>query len=204
MPARPPGRKAAWPDVLGWVGIGFGATGLCCFGCGGFVNLMYWIGPDSLVMLAPKNLWFVNVQLATMTALSGLLLAAGVRLRARRCSARRFALLWAWLKIGTSFALTIGSLVTGLDAAAVSGLVGLSQTGMIVIALVSGVFGLVWSCTLPLILIIWFARPTIRQQVAGWPAEGLKSPSVKTVKPAPPPPVRKRKELPPGGFEQWS
>ncbi len=57
---------------------------------------------------------------------------------------------------------------------------------------------------LPLIMIIWFARPAIRQQVAGWPVERLKPPSAKKDGRAPPKRVRERRELPPRGFDQWS
>ena len=116
--------------------------------------------------------WTVVVSLLS-AAVAILLLAAGIGLVQRRRWSPRVFTIWAPLKI----VLAIASTVVGwaiqqetMEAmrTQVPGMGALGPGTMESFASVGAVFALLWGCALPVFVLIWFARGSIKAQVAEW------------------------------------
>lgn len=175
-----PKRQTSWPVTFGVGAIVFGAGGALLTlpsGCmGGMVSTLMPAGAggeDAAAVVRSAAGWLTVASLVS-AVLSIWLAVAGIGLCQRRAWSVR--LLWAWsvLNLGTSVLAAVGAYilcrqmmdqmvahrrdlmlsVSTADAASVSRTVAAA-------VLVVG-----WSS--PVFLLIWFARRSIREEVAGW------------------------------------
>ncbi|MHC4946862.1 MAG: hypothetical protein ACYTG1_01175 [Planctomycetota bacterium] len=191
-PVRPVG--GTWPTVLGVIGIVFGALGMV----GGFLYAVIfacvdWLTATLAEML--KNSPRADVQLAQLEAMARhdtigivsslvwgvlgcLLLAAGIAVMRRRAWGATGLVAWSILKMAHGlfsawfgYIMTIDQFTAMEQAAAASsapgpppGMFGLmARMGGVVV-----VFQLLWLWALPVFLLVWLSRRTIREQVRNW------------------------------------
>ncbi len=168
-------RASVWPTVVGIIGIIYASLGLFGTFCGLaflFILLSYadWLEsfgiPEQEVQemqasMSPVS-WTVLASMVGL-ALASLLFVGAVRLLRRQASGARLCALWSWMIIPWSIIATVITLVFHLNAPAPSGGQG-AQIGIAIVTVIGVVVGLVF----PVFVVIWFARPTIKSQVAQW------------------------------------
>jgi hypothetical protein len=180
---RGPGAKApsVWPAVIGVIAIVFGSLGALGGAWGAFspllLRLMASVIPDdqaaSLEVMRESASSIVVLSVAALV-LGVLLLAGGVGLCRRRSWGPKVCLIWAGLKLlHVVFNSVWGymiqqaqfqQLVNEPNMPAAFG--GMMQ----VIGAFTIVLGIVWGWALPLFMLVWLTRKSIRAEVAGWPS----------------------------------
>ncbi|MCH8258990.1 MAG: hypothetical protein IIC46_02165 [Planctomycetes bacterium] len=171
----PPVRASVWPTVVGIIGIIYASLGLFGTFCGLaflFILLSYadWLEsfgiPEQEVQemqasMSPVS-WTVLASVVGL-ALVILLFVGAVRLLRRQASGARLCALWSWMIIPWTIIATVITLVFHFNAPEPSG-GRWEQIGTAIIGAIGTVIGLV----LPVFMVIWFSRPTIKSQVAQW------------------------------------
>ena len=175
MPARP----TAWPTALGVIAIVLGAMGILGGCWGSLAPFLMKMLADALPPGQPTGLescekwgfWIVLIQVVN-ACLAALLLAAGIGLVKRRRWSVTAAYTWAALKMVFVLVNVIsayGMQQEQFEAMTQQGLPGLGGGIFAAVGVFSIVFGLVWGWALPVFLLIWFARATIKAETAEWP-----------------------------------
>ena len=171
----PPVRASVWPTVVGIIGIIYASLGLF----GAFCGLAYpWILPWYVDVLRsfgtseqevqeieasmPPVDWTVLTSVVGL-ALVILLFVGAVKLLRRQAPGARLCALWSWMIIPWTIIATVITLVFHFNTPVPSGGPG-QQIGTAILTVITAVLGLV----LPVFMVIWFARPTIKSQVAQW------------------------------------
>jgi uncharacterized membrane protein SirB2 len=175
--------QTTWPAVLGIVAIVFGGFGLLG-GCLGLASTLFMAGPlADLAAQSGSNNAIVFEQMQEFKSwilafvvggavLAAWLLVSGIGILRRQSWAGSSAMSWAVAKMF----LVAGQIVFNFQMqqqqfAAISNAdkspFNMGQFGQI-IAVVSAVFGLIWGWALPVFLIIWFRRASIKAETASW------------------------------------
>jgi hypothetical protein len=184
-PLPPAVNPAVWPTVIGVIAIVFGAFGVLA----GLWGVLAPLVMRNFETALPSGVhvseamsgweeWTLPLS-AAATVLAALLLAGGVGLVQLRPWGRRLLMYWAPLKI--MLAGVNGILVWHMQAEMlqVQGMAWTSSapfgpaggnTAVKAFSMVSLALALVWGAALPVFVLIWFARATIREQVAKWGA----------------------------------
>lgn len=176
----PPQARSTWPTVLGVLGIVLGILGTL----GGlWAAIAPWTLNRWLAGADPGSAsWAVQERWAILNTIFGvvglavavLLLVAGIALVRRRASAMTLWRVWAVAKIVTG---TVGIVFSAMMqnetfAAITAGSASATQPAPPVLP--AGVPILLMGCSfiflliLPVFALIWFARATVRDEVAGW------------------------------------
>lgn len=198
-PVVAPVSASQWSTPLGVVMIVFGVLGSLggCVTLLGLVfqdTLMGATSPDPAVTDAVRT---TTDRYAAVSAISGVvatllalaLAAAGAAVAARRPIGVTVATWWAWLKIAYAvFAVAVGFMAaqdqlatmtaTAGGAGAAPGAAGAGQAAGFAVAtvvmgpfmLVMMLFQLIWLCALPVFVVVWFRRASIRADIAQWGA----------------------------------
>lgn len=172
-----PPRPSNWPTVVGTIAIVFGCLGILQGVLGALSPLTTpFIEPfmlkgqaESLQAWLP---WTVSLSLAA-AAVAILLLIGGLKLVKRNPAAPGLLRLWAILKLPVALFMTIVQSLAQKDQfAAIQGsttAIPIGSAFFDVVGVVGIVFAVAWYGTLPVFMLIWFARKNTRAEVAGWP-----------------------------------
>ena len=186
----PPVRASVWPTVVGIIGIIYASLGLFGTFCGlaflfvlpSYADWFQSIGMSEqevqeMQTAMPPATWSVFASVVGL-ALVILLFVGAVRLLRRQASGARLCALWSWMIIPWTIIATVITLVFHFNVPEPSG-GRWEQIGTAIIGAIGTVIGLV----LPVFMVIWFSRPTIKSQVAQWrrrsDASALKSIAVR-------------------------
>jgi len=179
--------EPVWPRVIGIIAIIFGSFGILG-GCGtiaqsigqGFMSNVTVSSPDAeetQAMFDALNDWMPwnMASGAFQIVLAVLLLIAGIGLVTRRRWARLLCLLWSGGKLFLATAVAVITYLLQQDMMRVmeqemqqtggGPALGFIFNGLPVVA---AVFTFIWYSILPVFLIIWFTRPSIREQCERW------------------------------------
>ena len=168
-------RASVWPTVVGIIGIIYASLGLFGTFCGLaflFILLSYadWLEsfgiPEQEVQemqasMSPVS-WTVPASVVGL-ALASLLFVGAVRLLRRQASGARLCALWSWIIIPWTIIATVITLVFHFNTPVPSSGPA-QQIGAAIVTVIGTVIGLV----LPVFMVIWFSRVTIKSQVAQW------------------------------------
>ncbi|MGB2822372.1 MAG: hypothetical protein WBF17_15410 [Phycisphaerae bacterium] len=146
-------EEPRWPLLLGWACVFYAIYSLLDLLHSVFQYLIIWHDSST-----SPPVWFLVLWLLQEATVVGALVG-GRLIQRRKRSARRVICVYAAAALLLSLALAIG-------AAFALG----SATNPYGIA--AGSLGLASSMALPAFVLIWFARPAVRQEVAGWRRRG--------------------------------
>jgi hypothetical protein len=190
VPSPPAAKQTTWPKAIGIVAMIFGVLGslggLWAVGTSFFTEMLAKLShlpPDSYEKWRP---FMVGNGLATLF-LGGLLFFGGLFLMQRKRSSSKMLNSWAILKmiVGVTclyfnflmqkeqMPLMMEYQKEMMEKAGAPGVEKMADmvTGMTEVMVIVGlVAGLVWLMVLPVFMLIWFIRPKIRHEVAGWGA----------------------------------
>ncbi len=99
-----------------------------------------------------------------------MLLVSAIKLLHRKPDAHRWILWWAVIKIVYGLVAT-GAAVLAQQAqfAAIGNTPGAPPAAFIGgMAIVGGVIGVLWIAAFPVFILIWFSRPTVKEEIATW------------------------------------
>ncbi len=167
-----------WPRVLGTLGIIVGAL-MFLDKLGDLVMLPvmwsrdWWAGllgveiADLVVRWMPPKIWVFGVSLIGML-LGGLLVVGGLRLRRGMRSGVELCRMWSWLAVAW-LAVEMGGALWWM-AGHVGEIRKLAPGADWESSVVFGILlTLIIMAAFPVFLLIWFSRPEIKAQLAGWP-----------------------------------
>jgi hypothetical protein len=161
----PAPKPPVWPLVVGILSTIFGSLGLLCACASIPMNIM---NPAAQQALQQFPEWWRTYQI--ISGLFGFLMAV-VLLSGGICLIRRRP---AGLPLSVAYGVLglIGSVLNTIIT--VSGMAGFQMPGpmggsMKSVMMVSPFVGLIFGAGYPIFLLIWFARPSIRQEVRSWP-----------------------------------
>lgn len=177
---EPPDVPSRWPMVFGVIGIiiaSFGLLGACCgmvmpLAWPAYVDLIAKFLPDEKIVEAMRHMrppiaWtLLSSVLGLATAI--LLLTGSIKLIRRNASGVSMCKLWAWIIIPwTLIAIPVSMMIQpqmppDLQRGGLNMQVG---AGM------GACFGVVWGLTFPIVMLIWFARRAVKDEVRGWEGE---------------------------------
>ena len=170
-----PVQASVWPTVVGIISIIYASLGLFGTFCGlaflfvlpSFADWLRGLGmPEedvqALATSMPPVGWTVFSSLVGL-AMIILLFVGALRLLRHRASGARLCALWSWMIIPWTIIATVITLVFQLNAPVPS-----SDPGQQIGAAIGSVIGVVVGLVLPVFMVIWFSRPTIKSQVAQW------------------------------------
>ena len=176
----PPAQRSSWPTVLGIIAIVLGALGILG-GLWGLISPMVmkaaWANapaPNQAMLdaIEPWRGWVVLCALVTIV-LAIALLVSGIGLVRRRTWARPLCQTWAVFKIlyvlassGLGYQMARASYDTASQQS--PNLPALGPTFAQSMAAVGVCVGIVWSCALPVFLLIWLSRARIKAEIAEW------------------------------------
>jgi len=187
-------KQTTWPKTIGIIAMIFGVLGglnslmTICVGCfPEFFAKLSQLPPD----FYDKWRAFMLISGFGILFLGCLLFFGGLFLTLRKRLASTILKIWAGLKIvvgvvGTYFSyvmqqeqipLMLESQKKIMESAGASAAAGAEDMmGMIssiteIATMVGMVLGLVWLMVLPTFMLIWFIRPKIRKEIAGWGIE---------------------------------
>jgi hypothetical protein len=182
-----PEKRSAWPTVIGIIAILFGALGLL-HGCLtsatpltiGFAENMTQNLPQAdadqmrAVFDGQKKYMIPTVIVGVLLLVCGvMLLAGGIGLYTKRAWSRSTLLAWAALKIIASIAgLIVGILGMQAQTEAIKQMDN-SQAGAAAAmgqsyGYIGAGVGFVWQMLLPIFMLIWFSRASIKAEVESW------------------------------------
>ncbi len=175
-------QRSTWPMAIGITGIVLASLGLVG-GCCGVISPFltdFFMGMaadsgnmpqeqiDQILASQPPALWIVPASLIGM-ALATLLLVGCIGLARRRAGGVKLCLVWAWINIPwTLIGLAVGAyfqLRVPADAQQMGA--GFQYFGLAV----GSCFALTLGVGFPLFMLIWFARRSVKDDVAAWEAE---------------------------------
>jgi len=175
-----------WPTVVGSIAIVFGVAGVLQGGCGMAASLfsrqMYElsarIAPQSAQQLEIQQAvndshQFMNTALSLLSMLVAImLLVGGIRLHRRRATSVGLLRAWAGAKLILALLLAGAgwiALQSSLETMEASQSPGLpSEAVMQAIGLIGVAANLLWQWALPIFMLVWFSRSSIRSSVARW------------------------------------
>lgn len=176
-PLASPERRSGWPGVIGTIAIVFGALA-AIGGVWSFVSLVFLPkimelmtpGAESSLSQTEPMRRSILFQGTTAVSLGALLIFAGIAMLRRRRRCVRLSAIWALLKmpvvvIGTVLGVSVQQ--ANFDAMAQSP--GGPPMGFLSAFLWVGVaFGVLWGWALPVFMLVWLSRRTIRKETAEW------------------------------------
>jgi hypothetical protein len=175
MQTLPP-RRPGWPVAIGVVSIILGTLGLSCYGCGSvstLINPMLPADMQSAAMTGGYLVYSVTSYCGSF-ALSVWLFVSGIGLCGRRAWSGSASLWWAVTKIGfvlmeliVGFAFLndmVNEINEMFEDAEGSSAFAMNEAVVAIFSVLMSVLVLVW----PLFVVIWFGRPGVRHEVAGW------------------------------------
>ena len=177
LPEIPDG--GSWAKVIGIIGIVFGGGALLIGILGvvgqSFALQQYDAMGISKEVLARHDLW-LNVVPIISLALGFLLLLGGILLVMKKPVSRPILLLWAILKIAFSLwqaplALAFQNEIIPMQQKMVAkGDPKAPDMGAIMETMgpIIQIISVLWLCSLPIFILIWFMRVKVRMQMAGW------------------------------------
>lgn len=171
------GRSSSWPTVFGVIGIVVSGWGLLSSGCGllmmaGLAGAM-GLGQQMSQQLQTAGVTGVALAVGVaksvlIMALAVYLLVACIGLLRRARSGAEHLTRWAWLRIAAFVVTTILELVT-TNYGHLQQQAGQNSMAFIGGFMVIGVLlALVFALWFPVLVLIWFRREVIRDEVAGW------------------------------------
>lgn len=179
MPAAQ--ANSGWPKVIGIIAIVFGALGTVN-GVMGFVGQFVAekiidIVPASQreALEATKELgnWYILDYLVRLV-LGVVLIVGGAKLVGRKPGSARILRAWSWLKILASvYSVAVAWQGIPAQVAAMQQDPNMQRSGMSTAMLefilkLGFVAFFLWCIALPVFLLIWFARRTIKDEIRGW------------------------------------
>ncbi len=181
-----PQELSRWPSSIGMVFIVFACLNLA----GGVCGLMSpWF--NQLAMQAAQNdasgavylevtkkwqAWTIALAIASM-ALASVMLAVGVGLRSRRGWSIRLGRAWAVFQIAFAIGQSVvnNAVISDTVQAVVRDMAKSPRpvppvvaTGMQFSSKISLVLGVAWTMVLPVFLLVWLMRASIRAEVSTW------------------------------------
>lgn len=186
MPPMQPGgmqmpeQRSAWPTVIGIIAIVLGSLGILG-GCWGlatpwFLGVIKDIVPPGqatgMEFVEEWRAWTVINSLVG-TGVAILLLFAGIGLRRCRRWAVPTCVTWAVVKM---LFVVVNSVLMymiqrpGLEAMAQQnpGMSGMGSGFLVLIGIISVVFGILWGWAFPVFLLVWLSRAKIKAETAAW------------------------------------
>jgi hypothetical protein len=177
-------RQSNWPTVLGIIACVLGGLAALggCFGAGSLtiVRMMANAVPPEeaeAFRMMTQNMWFYALNAILYLVLGGLLAIGGVGLLMRRPWSRPTILLWSVLKILYAFGSSIVNYQVQMHWAeamqndpSMQGMGGMMTMMMGVFGIAGIVIGILWYSALPVFMIVWFMRRTVRTEVRSWAA----------------------------------
>jgi hypothetical protein len=171
-PLYRPQPGAGWPTVIGVIGIVFGAGALLMTVAGVAFSLMMRNAPNAPPMPQFSGRWlpWTIIMILITCGLAVLLLIAGIGIAKRLAWGPRIARVWAVFKILLVIASTIVGFQTQQAAiAAMKQNTGPAPMLNFRVLMEIGIcFGLLWGWALPVFMLIWFARRSIKEQTSKW------------------------------------
>lgn len=172
---------SSWPKVIGIIAIVFGALGAV----NGVMGFMGQFVAEKVIDIVPTGqreafeatkdlrIW-VFLDYLVRLALGVVLIVGGSKLVGRKPGSARILRAWSWLKILASVysvaiawqAIPTQIAVMQQDPNMQSS--GLSTAMLEFILKLGFVAFLLWCIALPVFLLIWFARRTIKDEIRGW------------------------------------
>ncbi len=179
--ALPP-KASRWPTVIGVIAIivaSLGLAGGCCgmfspFISGFFIDMAADSGsvpPEQIAVMRasqPPVVWVLFASLIGL-GLSVLLLLGGIAIARRRANGATLCKVWSWINIPWAAIAFIISAYFQLIVPQDSQQMG-SAFQYLGLAL-GGCFTLVVGIAFPLFMLYWFAKATIKDEIAAWEAE---------------------------------
>lgn len=177
-------ERSRWPTVIGVIGILLAAFGLFG-GCCGMVMISppvqdFFLGMaagsgnvsqeeiDAMKAAQPPMLWIIPATLFGM-ALSTLLLTGCIGLARRRAGGVKRCTVWAWISIPwTVIGMVVGVYIQ-LQVPASAQQMGAGFQYFFIA--VGTCFALTTGVGFPMFMLIWFARQSVKDDVAAWEAE---------------------------------
>ena len=151
---RPDPPAPKWPRAIAWIGFAFAAL-TALYGFGGLVG-PYQQGVAGWVR--PMN--------STPLVLSIPLIVGLVQLLRHRPAAPRLCTVWSWL-----FLLWVTSAITvNYWHARSFGWTPSAQPGGVAGYALTLLVGIILTCTLPVFMLLWFSRDSVKRQVGTWPS----------------------------------
>jgi preprotein translocase subunit SecG len=182
-------RRRNWSTVIGVISIVLGSLGVvgsAWNGVGLFIakvirGTLVATGGTAQAAFAGMDRWMIPLAIShvLMCGVAFLLIVAGVKTNGRSPIGRKLHIVWAWLKILVAILSSIlGVLIqqTQLEAMQASsgssgnGTAGISAAFSPILTMVTVAIGICWQAAYPTFILIWFARPSIREEVARWTA----------------------------------
>jgi len=179
--ALPP-KASVWPMVIGVIAIvvaSLGLAGSCCgmfspFISGFFIDMAADSGsapPEQIAMMRasqPPVVWMLFASLIGL-GLSVLLLLGGIAIARRRANGATLCKVWSWINSPwAAIAFIIGAyfqLIVPQDSQQMGS--AFQYLGLAFGACITLVVGIAF----PLFMLIWFAKATIKDEIAAWEAE---------------------------------
>lgn len=165
-----------WPRTVGAIGLVVGAIMVLdqvdelllplFWDTGGWRRLVGGEVADLLMRSMPPRVWVVAASLVKM-ALGVLLMVGSLRLRRLRRSGVTLCRAWAGLAIAW-LAVEMGWAVVWFSHHA-GEIPGLPAQGWQSAATCGVALALVLLLAWPVCLLVWFAKPEVREEIAGWP-----------------------------------
>ncbi len=175
-----PAKRTTWPTAFGVIGIIFASVGLFG-GCCGIVMPLIWPAyvnwlanfvPDEKMVEAMRQMrppiaWTLLSSVLGL-AMAILLLTGSIKLIRRNASGVSMCKLWAWIIIPWMLiAIPVSiKIQPQMPPDLQQGGLGM-QAG----AVIGPCMGVVWGLTFPIVMLIWFARRAIKDDVRGWEGE---------------------------------
>ena len=181
-------ERSKWPTVIGVIGIlvaSFGLFGGCCGVLSPFLmnfsRSMASSGGgmsqeqiDTMMASQPPMLWIIPASLVGM-ALATLLLIGCIGLARRRAGGVTLCKVWAWIIIPWTLISLVVAAYFQFQVPADAQQMGLGfqmGVGIQYFFLAAGAcFALTTGVGFPMFMLIWFARPSVKDDVDAWAAE---------------------------------
>lgn len=167
---------SAWPTVFGVIGIILSAWGVISSGCG----LLFFAGVGGAMGFGQFSQQMQGAGVTGAALASGIvkasiglglavyLLYASIALLKRTGTSPAHMTRWAWLRVVAFFLTTILEIAT-TNFAMLQQQAGQAGAGIVIGMIVAGVaVGMLFSLWFPVLTLIWFRRPVIREEVARW------------------------------------
>lgn len=173
-----PRKATSWPTVIGVIAIVYGVIGLLGGACGlvsqEVVTDQATSAPAGMAMTeemqSPAMKAWSSVGTVIGLGLSVLLIGGGIQLTRRRRNGGACVKVWAVaniLMVLVGMGITMTAMTSSMEqmpGTQFPGSPGFFE-GMIIFSLLVGVL---IGCAVPVFMLIWFSRKTIKDEVAGW------------------------------------
>lgn len=175
-------ERSKWPTVIGVIGIlvaSFGLFGGCCGVLSPFLmnfsRSMASSGGgmsqeqiDTMMASQPPMLWIIPASLVGM-ALATLLLIGCIGLARRRAGGVNLCKVWAWINIPWVLISLVVAAYFQFQVPADAQQMGVGFQYFFLAA--GACFALTTGVGFPMFMLIWFARPSVKDDVDAWAAE---------------------------------